>query len=362
MNPPAPTPPARPAADWARAASGIQLAGIAVFLLMNTMGVLSWSFWIDAIALWPVLLMSAGIRIAFEKTKAPWLLLLGPALVLGSLTWLAQGSQLDVATGPWQPIRATRPSGVRRVELRAELFGSRMSLASADGLAPDALVEGRSLAGDDLLTVQTKGDTAELRLRGNQPRVFFLPGQKQRLDLRLATGLPLSLQVSGAMVRSRLDLTQGAFAGGRIDGVFLATDLRLPRPSAPQRIRVAGVFNSLSLTVPEGTPVRVHGPGLPFNAVDRGNGGEPGRPGYDVSVEGIFTAVDVLTAEDAGIAKPGTPAAPAEATPAKAALPHPHHRDAEAPPQRRPTAEASRPAAEAPPPSRPAAEATPPTE
>ena len=90
----------RSRADWARAAEGIQLAGIAVFLLLNTTGVLPWSFWLDAAALWPVLLMSAGIRIAFEKSRAPWLLLAGPALILGSLAWVASGARADAAGGP----------------------------------------------------------------------------------------------------------------------------------------------------------------------------------------------------------------------------------------------------------------------
>src|SRR3970040_1792253 len=70
-------------ANRAKAAEGIQLAGLAVFLLLNTTGALPWSFWLDAIALWPVLIMSAGLKIAFEKSRAPWLLLLGPVLVLG---------------------------------------------------------------------------------------------------------------------------------------------------------------------------------------------------------------------------------------------------------------------------------------
>jgi len=71
-----------------------------------------------------------------------------------------------------------------------------------------------------------------------------------------------------------------------------------------------GVFNSLTLTVPEGTPVRVHGPGLPFNAVDRGVRGAQGRPGYDVSVQGVFSAVDVITDRTISPEPPAAPAAP----------------------------------------------------
>jgi hypothetical protein len=340
MDQPAATEPARPRADWARAAEGIQLAGIAVFLLMNTTGVLPWSFWVDAIALWPVLIMSAGIRVAFEKSRAPWLLLLGPVLVLGSLAWVASGSRLDVATGPWQPQRSARPEGTSNVELWADLFGSRLRLESVATLPAATLVDGRSLAGegDARVLVEKSGDTAQVRIRGAHPHVFFLPGRKQRFELQLPSDLPLRFRVNGVMVRSQLDLSRGSFAGGRIEGVFLATDLRLPGPSEPQRIRVGGVFNSLTLTVPEGTPVRVHGPGLPFNAVDRGNAGDAGRPGYDVNVEGIFTAVDVLTVP-----------APAQVAPAAGR--------AEAPPSAAPRA---KPEAEPRPASHPKAEATPP--
>ena len=39
----------------------------------------------------------------------------------------------------------------------------------------------------------------------------------------------------------------------------------------------------MTISVPEGTPVRVHGPGLPFNIVDRGSTGT--GPGYDVRPE-----------------------------------------------------------------------------
>jgi hypothetical protein len=69
-----------------------------------------------------------------------------------------------------------------------------------------------------------------------------------------------------------------------------------------------GVFNSLELAVPEGVPVRVHGAGLPFNAVDRGVRGSEGRPGYDVRVEGIFSAVDVRRDRPPAEAPPAPPA------------------------------------------------------
>ena len=93
--------------------------------------------------------------------------------------------------------------------------------------------------------------------------------------------------------------------------------------------------------VPEGTPVRVQGPGLPFNAVDRGVKGVEGRPGYDVHVQGIFSAVEVRT--DRGI-PPEPPPLPSPPPGAAKAPPAP----LPAPPSP-PPAPGSRPPAEAPP-------------
>ncbi|MGE5125256.1 MAG: hypothetical protein ACM3PV_03120 [Betaproteobacteria bacterium] len=287
----------RPPVDWRRAAEGIQLTGFAVFLLLNTTGVLPWSFWLDAIALWPVLIMSAGVRVAFEKSGAPWLLLLGPALVLGSLAWVASGSRPDVAIGPWTQQTQARPPGATSVQLRGRLAGARLQLDTAE-LDPGLLVEARSAGGTEnaQLEAHADGEQALLKLQGGWRKGFvFLPGRRERWQLRLPSNLPLSLDLSGAALRTTADLSSGRVADAHLDGVFMGLDLRLPAPDKPVALELGGVFNALTLTVPAGVPVRVHGAGLPFNAIDRGVPGSAGAPGYDVRVKGIFTAVSVET-------------------------------------------------------------------
>jgi hypothetical protein len=288
---------ARPGADWARAAEGLQLVGFAVFLLLNTTGALPWSFWIDAIALWPVLVMSAGVKIAFEKSRAPWLLLLGPALVLGSLAWLASGQRPEGPVGPWEEASLERPEGTRQVALEARLAGTRLRVVAADDLPADRLVVGRSVGRSEStrFDAHARDGVAEVRLDGGRKNVVFLPRPRQRWDLRVPAGLPLRLDVKGAGVGGDFDLTAGSLDGLRSQGVFIGVGARLPAPRRDTDVRMAGVFNSLTLTVPEGTPVRVEGAGLPFNAVDRGVPGTDGRPGYNVRLEGIFSAVEVRT-------------------------------------------------------------------
>src|SRR5512134_4003116 len=134
----------RPPADWRRATDGIQLAGFAVFLLLNTTGVLPWSFWLDAIALWPVLIMAAGLRMAVDHTRAPWLQLLSPVLILGALTGLAfYGQRPVVAARDWSGVSLPRPAGVQRLRLEGTLLGTRLAAAAGAPTAPGALVDGR---------------------------------------------------------------------------------------------------------------------------------------------------------------------------------------------------------------------------
>jgi hypothetical protein len=328
----------RTGADWARAAEGIQLAGIAVFLLLNTMGYLPWSFWLDAIALWPLLVMSAGIRIAFEKTRARWLVLAGPAIILGGLAWLASGARPEPPAGPLQPEVAERPGGIERVELEATLAGARLRIAAATDLPAGRLVDGGSIASHENARLDTDSDgtVARVRLHGGQHRVVFLPRPRQRWDLRLPADLPLRLRIAGAGVGGDLDLTAGTLEGLRTEGVFIGVDARLPAPRQQTEIQMNGVFQSLDLVVPEGTPVRVHGAGLPFNAVSRGTRGREGRPGYDVQVHGIFSAVEVRTDRTISPDPPPLPASPSPPPPPggpTSPLPTPASRPpAEAPP------------------------------
>jgi hypothetical protein len=325
----------RDGANWAKAAEGIQLAGIAVFLLLNTTGALPWSFWLDAIALWPVLIMSAGLKIAFEKSRAPWLLLLGPVLVLGSLGWLASGRRPEGPIGPWEAESLSRPEGTRTVDFEAALVGARLRLAFATDLPADRLVDGRSIANRERARLESRNDHGVARIRidsGKRHGIVFLPRPRERWDVRLPADLPARIEIKGAGVGGDLDLTASAFEGVQANGVFIGLDARLPAPRRNTKIQINGVFNSLALVVPEGTPVRVHGPGLPFNAVDRGVAGIEGRPGYDVSVQGIFSAVEVRTDGAISSEPPPAPLPSPDPPPDEAPLPAPTRPKAEAEP------------------------------
>jgi hypothetical protein len=290
--------PGRPAAhrrtDWRRLADGALLIGLGVFVLLNTTGHLPWTFWYDALTLWPILLVTAGLRIAVDRTRFAWLMILGPIVVLGTLAGVA-GGRLDNAPGPWQPVASERPADATRLTLRAALASSRIDVASGAG---DALVEGRQGSRANQARVETRVENGEATVKlvpGGEGWDFVRPGRQSRWELEVPDTLPLKIDLDGAMIGARYDLTRGQLEGATIDGAFIGIDLHLPKPTQRVKLQIHGVFNMVDVFAPPGTPVRVHGPGFPFNLVERGSGNpkDPATPGYDVEFGGVFCRIGV---------------------------------------------------------------------
>lgn len=281
---------------WRRAAEGLQLAGVGVFLLLTTQGVLPWSFWGEAASFWPVLLVGFGLRLIFERSRAPWAVLLSPLVVLGTLGWIARSGQATVLPEQeWVGRSINRPAGAERCTFVAHLAGARIDLTSAV-LAADLLAEGRSASRDGSahLDLRRSGSNPVVRLdewrRGLLP---LGPRRHQAWDLRLDETLPVGLELEGAFLGGRLDLRRGRLTEAKVGGVGNDFEAHLPRPETDVTVRLEGVFNELRLVVPASTPVRVHAEG-PFNSVDRGGTASgDDRPGYDVRVEGLMNRVTV---------------------------------------------------------------------
>ena len=279
---------------WGRVAEGLQLAGFGVFLLLTTQGVLPWFFWAEAASFWPLLLVGAGFRLVFERSRAPWGVLLSPLVVLGTLTWVARETGHDPA-GEWVNRSVARPEGTERWTLAMRLAGARVDLQSAE-MAEGLLAEGRSKSreGRGRLEMQRPGPLTQVRLdSGRGGSVHFVPPRRQLWELNLTRALPVGLDLQGALLGARVDLASGRVTEAEVDGAFNYFELRLPRPLADVSLHLKGAFNSLRLVVPAATPVRVRAEG-PFNHVERDKAPTPpAGPGYDLRVEGVMNQVVV---------------------------------------------------------------------
>jgi hypothetical protein len=288
----------RPRTDWGRVADGVGLAGVGVFFLVATMRGLPEGFWMEAVSFWPVLLVSAGIRIVFEKTPFAAGMLLGPVVVVGTLFWLAWGTPPEpMPPGEWHELAATRPEGSERARVKAELAGVHLGL-EARALRPTLLAEGRAASRESTprLDVDDGEDGARLRLEGRDSGFMMVGRRREVWDLGLTDALPLKFDLSGAFVRGELDLRRGWVSGAKLQGAFNSWRFRLPPLSQRVEIRLQGAFSTYTVEVPEGTPVRYDGPGFPVVWLDDG----PARddlaedaPAYHVVLEGAFSVVNI---------------------------------------------------------------------
>lgn len=283
-----------PAIAWLQISRGMMVAGIGVFLLLSTTGMLDGFFWIDALAYWPVALIALGVRLVFQKSRTPWAMLLSPLLVLGTLAYVARSTPRGPG-GPSIDVTTSRPEGTERVRLHAGLALARLNLTARE-LPGDMLLTGRG-EGRRLREpgVRRWGGEARIELEpeGSFGPIMVVPGPRGAWDLEISDALPLSVDLSGAFIRGKADLGSARLFRLDLEGAFNGITVRLGAPVEDVTIRVDGAFNDINLVVPPDTPVRVVEDGF-LNLV---SGRKEARgltgPAYRLRVDGACNRVEV---------------------------------------------------------------------
>jgi hypothetical protein len=281
---------------WGRVARGLYLVGAGTFLLLNTQGILPWSFWFDAVAYWPVALVALGIRLLFERSRAPWAVVLSPLLVLGTLTYVSLLPERSFSTTSI-PLKVDRPEKISRWTLEGRIALARFEVEARD-LPDGVLLEGRGASSRSLTTRVSEGsEAATVRLRAGKGswRFFSIPFPtvKQGWDLGVSRELPLALDLTSAFMTGEADLAATEVTRVDLSGAFNDFTIRLGRPASDARIDLAGGFNNVALHVPPSVPVRVSSHGF-VSVVDGRKGTSSLKgPGYRVDQQGAFNHLSV---------------------------------------------------------------------
>ncbi|MCZ6747556.1 MAG: DUF5668 domain-containing protein [Acidobacteria bacterium] len=245
---------------WRQVSRGTLVMGCGLFLLLNTTGNLPWSFWLRLLPLWPVCLIAIGLRLVFERSRLPVGILLSPVLVLGTMSWVAVAGPPSTS---WDrgnlSLRAEKPGGIQRWSLEGNLAYGDLELASQP-LPAGILVEGEATTGRGRPQLRTSSgrSLARVRFRQYEGHHISILGEKwSGWRLRLAEGLPLSLDLKLALAEGRFDLRTASLTAIDLDGAFNSLSLRLGKPERDVPIRLEGAFTGYHLQVPDGVPARV---------------------------------------------------------------------------------------------------------
>ncbi len=278
---------------WRRLSRGLAFMGLGVFCLLSTQGLLHRGFWLDALAFWPVLLITFGLRLIFARSRTPWAVLLSPLIIMSTLGYVAWRGPEPQSTD-WTPVQAVRDPQVETWTLEARVALAELHLR-AGSVAPGVLLQGRttpSTAGS--VRVSDRGDSSRVSLGSRRWRsggVHLLPGTRQVWDMDVADTLPMALRLSTAFAEGELDLQSTEVTRVDQEGAFNDLTLRLGEPRTDTPVNLEGAFNHLELVVPENTPVRVSRDGF-INLVDRRpNSGTLNGPAYRLRSNGAFNRV-----------------------------------------------------------------------
>lgn len=228
-------------------------------LLLNTLGVLPYGVWMELARLWPLLVISLGIRLVFFATPLHPLCLLGPALVAGGFALTAASYSGPAAAGvPGESVEVSCPAPPDGATARLDLsFGAGSLKLISEPVASRPGFQGvlRYDGGDPRPDC---GGSGALRLgRMTDPaRLYLFPsfrGARHRWEAHLASKAPVDLNLKLAAATADLDLR--AFVLDDLDVSTAATHLALrlgpPRKRVP--VRIDGAAADLAISIPVGT-------------------------------------------------------------------------------------------------------------
>ena len=265
-----------------------------VFLLLCTLGRLSWSIWAEALVYWPILLVGLGIRLVFQNSRMPWAMLLSPLLILGTLTYVANEGSLREPT-EWVSLEAERPAGAEQWVFDGEMALGRFDLETAE-LPANLLMKGKATPRYDS-RVRMRGRSRRARVSMQQGRrtlsFMAIPRRDQRWDLTLARGLPLDLDLELAFTRGEADLSEAPVSRIDMEGAFNRLVFYLGEPESDVRLDFEGAFNQIDLVVPSTVPVRVSTDGFLNRVNGRRGAGRLKGPGYRLTLEGAFSGITI---------------------------------------------------------------------
>jgi hypothetical protein len=247
-------------------------------LLLNNLGLLPWDVWATVVRFWPLLLVLIGLQ-ALATGRVDWASLVGLLFLFGLIALGAHflpGRPASAPLGSSRQFSFQQPlAGAQRAELALSYGGG--TLLMTDGAQPGLLAEG------ELASANATGLAADYRLHDGVGRLELQPrlnregrlelgfgDQAERLSVRLATGLPLSLDVEAGGAEATLDLRAVTVPSLRYSTGATRSRVVLPATGTTQATVQAGAA-ALTIELPPGVAARIRtgGSGLSSIEVDQ---------------------------------------------------------------------------------------------
>ena len=287
--------------DWSNSGRGggrgivlpLLLIAVGSVLLLNNLGVLSWTVWANLAQVWPVVLVLVGIELVLGR-RTPLLGFVLAAIVIavaigvvahstggpGNVTAApvadpgnvvagvnqkvtraspvvnaASQPHVDVPLGDAQSARVSLSVGAGDLRIGALPTGDASVLATADATLPNGVSLVKTVAnhdGEAELTLATQG-------RGGSFWPFANHGQRsESLTVSLGNKVPLNLQTNLGAGQSDLDLTNLPIQTLDVNTGGGQTTIHFPINANQTRANIRSGAGQLTLIIPPDTGAYLH--------------------------------------------------------------------------------------------------------
>jgi hypothetical protein len=257
-----------PVRDRERESSGliwpILLITAGAILLLNTLGVLSWTVWNGLWRLWPLALIFIGLELLFGRRSR-----VASYVIAGLLVLTIAGVAMAWSVLPWtggtistqsisQPI-----SGATSADVEISLGVGNLTvnpLANAGGdIMQGTIALGENERLERNYTVNSGVGKLTLANRSVEGAWFgnVASGPRDHV-LNINPTVPLSLKIDGGVGDSKLNLTEFNLTRLQVNSGVGNVQIELPRNvTGTSNISVSGGVGDVTVNVPEGIALRV---------------------------------------------------------------------------------------------------------
>ncbi|MEP0815382.1 MAG: hypothetical protein HRF49_12060 [bacterium] len=284
-----------------RLTTGVLFLCAGITFLLNTFDVVEWGVWGELARWWPVLLITAGINVIFERGPAWPVVYLSPLAVAGVFAWVLTGyspSQTeDTGWLSWlrghrtvnliqTELSSSAPDGeeVERVELEFATGAADITLGPADDDSAGPVVSVSAETGEPAPKIKDKFRDGKLSVEiSRNEHIFETSSRKANYEVLLARGPAYDLEFDTGACDAELDLFH--LVCDKMEINCGAADVRIVLPSSGEkesRIDVNSGASSVKLLLPPGVELTIERNGLVALSTDdvEERGGAYFAPGF----------------------------------------------------------------------------------
>jgi len=234
------------------------MIGIGAILLLNNLGVLDWTVW-DALRLWPILLIGAGLEVLLGR-QSVWGSLVAAVILIGLIAggiWLTNTEGLRPVRGDLVDISYERndaDAAVISLEPTVGEITIGPLVDSTDLMAGTIQVMGNG----ELVRTVSEGDPMEVTLTTQGSKRHGTIGMYQRSTWQLGinSDVELDLEVDIGVGDVTLDVSDLTVDNAWLDFGIGRADATLPQVNGAE-VMVDGGIGTVTIRVPEDVGARI---------------------------------------------------------------------------------------------------------